>query len=101
LWDVFETGGFGDDHEERAHIAAAARRRGSRILGTDLAGSEVLVVGDTPLDIRCARAINARCLAVATGGHPLAELELHQPDWAVKDLREITAEEAIGEPLRA
>jgi phosphoglycolate phosphatase-like HAD superfamily hydrolase len=101
LWDVFATGAFGDDHEERAHIAAAARRRGSRILGNDLAGGEVLVVGDTPLDIRCARAIDARCLAVATGGHALAELELHKPDWAVKDLREITAEEVIGEPFRA
>jgi phosphoglycolate phosphatase-like HAD superfamily hydrolase len=101
LWDFFATGAFGDDHEERAHIAAAARRRGSRILGKDLAGGEVLVVGDTPLDIRCARAIDARCLAVATGGHPLAELELHQPDWAVNDLREITADEVIGELFRA
>jgi phosphoglycolate phosphatase-like HAD superfamily hydrolase len=101
LWDVFATGAFGDDHEERAQIAAAARRRGSRILGNDLAGGEVLVIGDTPLDIRCARAIDAKCLAVATGGHPLAELELHQPDWAVNDLWEITADEVMGEPFRA
>ena len=101
LWDIFQTGAFGDDHEERAHIAAVARRRGSRILGQDLVGSEVLVVGDTPLDIRCARAIDARCLAIATGSHPLAELQLHQPDWAVKDLREITVDEVIGEPFRA
>jgi phosphoglycolate phosphatase-like HAD superfamily hydrolase len=101
LWDVFETGAFADDHEERDQIAAIARQRGSRVLGTELAGSEVLIIGDTPLDIRCARAIGARCLAAATGGHPLGELELHQPDWAVKDLGEITADEAMGEPLRA
>jgi phosphoglycolate phosphatase-like HAD superfamily hydrolase len=101
LWETFETGAFGDDHEERSQIAAIARERGSRILGRDLAGGEVLVIGDTPLDIRCARAIGARCLAVATGGHPRAELELHQPDWAVEDLREITADEAIGELLKA
>jgi phosphoglycolate phosphatase len=101
LWETFEMGGFGDDHEERAQIAAIARQRGNRILGRDLAGDEVLVIGDTPLDIRCARAIGARCLAVATGGHPLAELELHQPHWAVKDLRDITVDEAVGEPLKA
>jgi phosphoglycolate phosphatase len=101
LWDVFKTGAFGDDHEERGQIAAIARQRGSRILGRDLAGGEVLVIGDTPLDVRCARAIEAKCLAVATGSHPLAELEQHQPDWAVKDLREITADEAVGEPLEA
>jgi phosphoglycolate phosphatase len=101
LWDVFETGAFGDDHEDRDQIAAVARQRGSRILGRDLAGSEVLVIGDTPFDIRCGRAIEAKCLAVATGGHPLPELELHQPDWAVKDLREITPGEVIGQPLKA
>jgi phosphoglycolate phosphatase len=100
LWEVFQTGAFGDDHEERDQIAAIARQRGSRILEADLTGSQVLVIGDTPLDIRCARAIGARCLAVATGGHPLAELELHQPDWAVKDLREVTAAEAVGEALK-
>ena len=89
-------GAFGDDHEDREQIAAIARQRGSRILNTDLAGRQVLVIGDTPLDIRCARAIGARCLAVATGGHPLAELETHQPDWAVKDLRELTPQQAVS-----
>jgi phosphoglycolate phosphatase len=95
LWDVFQTGAFGDDHEERDRIAVIARQRGSRILRTELPGSQVLVVGDTPSDIRCARAIGARCLAVATGGHPLAELELHRADWAVNDLRAITPQEAV------
>ena len=99
LWDVFEIGAFGDDHEDRDRIAAMAQQRGSRILGTDLTGNEVLVIGDTPLDIRCARAIGARCLAVATGGHPLAELELHRPDRAVKDLHEITPAEAVREQV--
>jgi phosphoglycolate phosphatase-like HAD superfamily hydrolase len=97
LWEVFQTGAFGDDHEDRGQIAAIARQRGSRILQTDLAGSQVLVIGDTPFDIRCGRAIGARCLAVATGGHSLPELELDQPDWAVEDLRQFTAAEAVGE----
>ena len=41
------------------------------------------MIGDTPLDIRCARAIGAKMLAVATGGHALSELKLHRPDFAV------------------
>jgi phosphoglycolate phosphatase len=88
LWGLFETGAFADDHEERDQIAAIACRRGSRILGQELAGDQVLVIGDTPLDIRCARANQAKVLAVATGGYTLGELELHHPDWAVSDLRE-------------
>ena len=95
LWDVFQTGGFANDHEDRDQIAAVARERGSRILGEELRGDQVLVIGDTPLDIRCARAIGAKALAVATGGARLEELKLRQPDWAVPDLRAITAREVV------
>lgn len=93
LWKEFETGAFADDHEDRDQIAAAAHRRGSRVLRETLRGEQVLVIGDTPLDIRCARAIGAKVLAVATGGHPLAELKEHSPDWAVADLRGVIAAE--------
>src|SRR5580765_3737805 len=71
LWKEFETGAFADDHEERDQIAHVALKRGKGILGESLRGEEVLVIGDTPLDIRCGRAIGARVLAVATGGSKL------------------------------
>lgn len=87
LWDWFAVGGFGDDHEDRDRIAEVARRRAERRLGRPLDGGEVVVVGDTPRDVQCARAIGARCLAVATGGIPLEELAGHRPDWLVADLR--------------
>jgi phosphoglycolate phosphatase len=96
LWDLFQTGAFADDHEERGQIALIARQRGSRIVNEELRGDQVLVVGDTPLDIRCGRAIGARVLAVATGGATLDELQRHQPDWAVRDLNSITADEVVG-----
>jgi phosphoglycolate phosphatase len=96
LWKEFETGAFADDHEDRDLIAAAARERGRRILGENLRDDEILVIGDTPFDIRCGRAINAKVLTVATGGATLDELKNHQPDWAVKDLRKITAAEVVG-----
>jgi phosphoglycolate phosphatase len=96
LWGVFQTGGFGDDHEDRSQIAAVARDRGGRMLGAKLRGEEVLVVGDTPLDIRCARAISAKVLAVATGGSRLEELRANRPDWAIPDLRAITAREVVS-----
>jgi phosphoglycolate phosphatase len=95
LWEVFQTGGFANDHEDRDQIAAVARERGSRILGEDLRGDQVVVIGDTPLDIRCARAIGAKALAVATGGATLEELNTRQPDWAIPDLRAITAREVV------
>lgn len=96
LWEPFATGAFADDAEERDQIAAIARRRASRVLAQDLPDEQVLVIGDTPLDIRCARAIGARALAVATGGSPLAALEAHHPDWAVADLRQIAPQAVAG-----
>ncbi len=96
LWKVFETGAFADDSEDRSQIAAIARQRGSRILGENLNGDQVLVIGDTPLDIRCGRAIDAKVLGVATGGATLEELARHQPDWAVPDVRKLRVDEVCG-----
>jgi phosphoglycolate phosphatase-like HAD superfamily hydrolase len=92
LWDYFATGGFADDHEDRNRIAAAARARGRELVHGELQDEQVVVVGDTPLDIRCGRSIGARVLAVATGGSTYEELEPHKPDWLVRDLRDLTAE---------
>ena len=93
LWDPFEAGAFGDDHEDRNQIAAIARQRASGLLGEDLEGDEILVIGDTPLDIACGRAIGAKVLAVATGDSTAAELQAHEPDWTVTNLQRVRAKE--------
>jgi len=95
LWDVFETGAFADDSEDRNQIAVAALKRGRRVLGENLEPDEILVVGDTPFDIRCGKFIGAKVLAVATGGATLAELKRHQADWAVADLTQVSVREIV------
>ena len=96
LWDIFEMGAFADDNEDRNLIAAAARDRASRLLGKTLRGEEVLVIGDTPHDVRCGRYIDARVLAVATGGATIEELKEHRPDWVVEDLTHVTVREVTS-----
>jgi phosphoglycolate phosphatase-like HAD superfamily hydrolase len=96
LWELFETGGFADDSEDRNHIAAAAFERGRRVLDRNLRPEEILVVGDTLHDVRCGKFIGAKVLAVATGRTPLEELKNHKPDWAVEDLTRISAGEIIS-----
>ncbi|PWU14767.1 MAG: hydrolase [Verrucomicrobia bacterium] len=95
LWKEFETGAFADDHEERDQIAAIAFERGARLTGESLEPGQALVIGDTPLDIRCARAIGAKVMAVATGGHSLEELRSHKPEWAVADLTAVKSWEVV------
>ena len=96
LWDEFATGGFADDHEDRNCIAAVAHARGERMAGRSLTGREVVVIGDTPLDISCARAIGARVLAVATGNYSVNQLRSHEPDWLAADLRGFPVERLLA-----
>ena len=95
LWEVFQTGAFADDHEERARIAATAIERGSRVLKEDLTGEQAVVIGDTPLDIACARAVGAKVIAVATGMFELEELKAHEPDWAAQNLGELDPRDVV------
>jgi phosphoglycolate phosphatase-like HAD superfamily hydrolase len=93
LWEFFTTGAFGDDHEDRREIAAIAWERGMRVANRKIAGDEVLVIGDTPRDIDCGKAIGAKVLAVATGDSTLAELKEHKPTWAVTSMEQVRARE--------
>ena len=94
--DYFCLGAFGDDHEDRNQLAHLALARGRRVIGPDLTADQVIVVGDTPLDIACAKAVGAQSLAVATGGASHEQLAAHQPTWLCHDLREI-AVDRIGQ----
>jgi phosphoglycolate phosphatase-like HAD superfamily hydrolase len=81
LWHHFPAGGFGDHHADRDDVARSA----VRAVGAK-AGDEVWVIGDTPLDVSCARAVGAKVVAVATGWHPLDELAATGADLALPDL---------------
>jgi phosphoglycolate phosphatase-like HAD superfamily hydrolase len=90
LWDPFgPVGGFGDDLHDRDDVARAALENVSARLGRTVRPRDVWVIGDTPLDVRCARAIGANVLAVATGWHTLDELEACGPDYSVADLGDV------------
>jgi phosphoglycolate phosphatase-like HAD superfamily hydrolase len=86
LWECFTCGGFGDEHHDRDDVARAALACAREHVGRHVDPSEVWVIGDTPLDVSCARAIGANAVAVATGWHPLEELAGHNPDFIFNDL---------------
>jgi phosphoglycolate phosphatase len=88
----FKVGGYGSDSEDRLEIARVAVER-SRSLSGDGGERAVtyVVVGDTPEDVACARAVNAGAVAVATGRHGVAELEETGADAVFSDLRDTEA----------
>ncbi len=86
LWEYFACGGFGDEHYDRDDVARLAISEVKAHLGRSVDAGEVWVIGDTPLDVKCARAIGAKVVAVATGWHAIDELASHNPDHLVNDL---------------
>ena len=86
LREHFTFGGYGDRHFCRNDVAREAFSHVAAKLLDKVDPRRIWVVGDTPLDVQCARAIGANCLAVATGTHCLDELAEHQPDLLLADL---------------
>lgn len=86
LHEHFAFGGYGDDHHDRDSVAREAWQAAQQYLNGRSESARVWVVGDTPLDVQCARAIGASVLAVATGSHPSDELQAARPDVLLPDL---------------
>lgn len=86
LFSHFSFGGYGDIHRDRDDVARMAVEAARVHLGSRFREDQVWVIGDTPHDITCARAVHARVLAVATGIHPSDELAAALPDELCDDL---------------
>ena len=89
IWDFFEFGAFADDHHDRNHLGPFAQRRALERHAIDFAAADIDVIGDTPHDIACGKAIGARTIAVTTGSFSRAELAAHQPDMILDDFSEV------------
>jgi phosphoglycolate phosphatase-like HAD superfamily hydrolase len=98
LYHYFAFGAFGDDHEDRNEIARIAHERSRRHTGRDIESASIVVIGDTPRDIECGRAIGARTVAVATGKYSAGELREHRPDFLFEDLSDAArfVEQVVG-----
>ncbi len=88
------TGGFGEDSEDRATVIRCGIERLRN--GDDRHGraARVVVIGDTPHDVRAAHANGAYALAVATGRNSVEELRTAGADAALADLADI---ERVGQ----
>ena len=91
LWDYFPFGAFADDAIERLDLGPVALARASEYCDATFVREAVTVIGDTPHDIACARAIAARSLAVASGRFTMEQLAECEPTCLVRSLEEPAA----------
>ncbi len=89
LWEFFEFGAYSDDHHDRNELGEFARKRAEEKHGRQFTAADIDVIGDTPHDIACGKAIGARTIAIATGNFSKTELASHAPDRIFENLAEI------------
>jgi len=88
-WLDFEVGAYGSDpHDVRSDLVAVARQRANAKYGEP---TDVVLVGDTPLDVRAAHEAGARAVAVETGFAERDALVASQPDQLLEDLTDTAA----------
>ncbi|MBY0496287.1 MAG: HAD hydrolase-like protein [Cyanobacteria bacterium] len=91
IWDFFEWGAFSDDAADRNALVPIAMRRAETYDIPPEAIGRVIVIGDTPHDIECARVAGARSIAVATGGYTVEQLKEFGADEVLPDLSDTEA----------
>ncbi len=84
----FSFGAYGDDHYDRNQLGPIALRRAKEETGIKFTTSNIIIIGDTPKDINCAKALGCSCLAVATGHFSNKELEEAGANQVAADLSE-------------
>ncbi|HVU24766.1 MAG TPA: haloacid dehalogenase-like hydrolase [Opitutus sp.] len=91
LWTHFAFGAFADDAENRNDLGPHAVRRAAAHHAVEFAADRVWVIGDTPHDVACGRAIGASTIAVATGHYTVAELTACHPTAVFPNLADTAA----------
>ncbi len=95
----FDFGAYGDHHADRNDVAQEALKQiQQRHSPESLTGASIWVIGDTPSDIHCARAIGANVIAVATGVYSLEALRECEPDYLFAHFEEIEPVLALFQP---
>ncbi|MFI5280050.1 MAG: HAD family hydrolase [Gemmatimonadales bacterium] len=69
----FKVGAFGSDSHVRAELPALARTR-ALALGFHVSGADVVIIGDTPADMKCGQGIGAKGIGVATAAYSVVDL---------------------------
>ena len=82
----FEFGAFADDSPVRNELGPHAQRRARERHGEEFPPERIFIIGDTPHDVACARAIGAKAVAVATGSFSEQELRDCGADAVFADL---------------
>lgn len=85
-----ELGFFGDNHSDRNELAATALPKCQEIYGSELQPKDIVIIGDTPKDVICAKVNDYTSVAISTGNYSSEDLAKFEPDYLISSLDELT-----------
>lgn len=86
--DWFTVGAYGSESDNRNDLPRFAMERAHAHSGHPIAPQDVMVIGDTVMDVLCARAVGAVAVTVFTGFEERDAIIESQPDYMLEDLRD-------------
>ncbi len=88
LADYFQFGAFGDLALQRVDLIAIACRRANQELGTNYQVNDLVIIGDSPRDIDCAKAGGIPVIGVGAANFSAEQLRQAGADLVVESLEE-------------
>ena len=87
IWSHFPTGGFGEDDLTRFGIADQALQKARDHYKQSF--NQLIIIGDTLLDIKTARHLGAKVISITTGSNTREELESLEPDIIIDNFQDL------------
>lgn len=84
----FDTGGFGEESEVRAHLVPVALAKAGELAGHAIPPHRAVIVGDTPLDVEAGQIAGTKTVAVATGPYSYDRLLTCGADLVLPSLQD-------------
>jgi phosphoglycolate phosphatase len=85
--DYFKFGAFGDAVYKRVELLKIAEERANK-MGPNISISDFIIIGDTPLDVKCAKDGNIQVIAVASGVYTVEQLQEAGADFVLESLED-------------
>jgi phosphoglycolate phosphatase len=91
LHTYFLFGVYGKESHDRNELGPIAIRKAKELTGIEFSGKDIVIIGDTMMDLRCAQAIDAKCIITLTGRVHEEELHTSGADFIFDDLSDTEA----------
>ena len=86
LNEYFPIGAFGSDDEDRNSLLSIVIKKFKGMTNIDINYKDCIVIGDTPLDVECAKPFGATAVAVSTGPYSYESLLETKADYVLRDM---------------